>query len=224
MRKAGEENLCSGRLAEDGLTLIELMIVMIVLGMAALILLPGLTYHSGCKVRAPRINCVNNLKQVGVAFQTWAIDHNGNYPMRMSVTNGGTMEVVSNVSFSFQVMSNELSTPKLLLCPAEKRRQFATNFLADLSNAKISYFIGINAEKDKPDMFLAGDRNVTNAAGIKGGFLDLTTNQPAGWTDQLHERQGNIGLADGSVQQFSSSKLCFNLQYTGDPRNRLAMP
>jgi prepilin-type processing-associated H-X9-DG protein len=47
----------------------------------------------------------------------------------------------------------------------------------------------------------------------------LATNRPAGWTHELHKLQGNIALADGSVQQFSRSRL----NQLGST-NRLALP
>ena len=55
-------------------------------------------------------------------------------------------------------------------------------------------------------------------------FIDLTTNRPAGWTADIHQLQGNVGLADGSVQQLSSSRLQAQMAGTGDLTNRLAMP
>jgi len=90
--------------------------------------------RDGRPAYAPRINCANNLKQVGLAFRTWAIDNDGRFPMQVSVTNGGTMELVSSglVFPHFQVMSNELSTPKILFCRADTQRTNANNFATAL--------------------------------------------------------------------------------------------
>jgi hypothetical protein len=41
--------------------------------------------------RPLRIECVNNLKQIGLAYRLWAEDNGGKFPMEISVTNGGTM-------------------------------------------------------------------------------------------------------------------------------------
>jgi len=73
-------------------------------------------------------------------------------------------------------------------------------------------------------MFLSGDRNITNGTAIKNGILELTTNQPAGWPPELHVVQGNIAVADGRVQQLSSSRLREAIGLTGAATNRLAMP
>ena len=43
----------------------------------------------------------------------------------------------------FQVMSNELSTPKILVCPADTRVA-AANFVR-LKNQNVSYFVGLEA-------------------------------------------------------------------------------
>ena len=44
----------------------------------------------------------------------------------------------------FQVMSNELSTPKILACPADTRAA-ANNFFR-LKNQNVSYFVGLEGE------------------------------------------------------------------------------
>lgn len=147
--------------------------------------------------------------------------------MQTEMTNGGTLELAAfgPAYLHFQVMSNELSTPKILRCPAdEKRPRTATNWTTDLFNGRISYFVGISANETNSQMFLTGDRNITNGQPANSRFVDLVTNSPARWTDDLHKLAGNIGMADGSVQQFSSARLQAAIAVTGDATNRLAMP
>jgi len=123
----------------------------------------------------------------------------------------------------FEVMSNELSTPKILVCMQDRKRVPATNFLA-LRSTNISYFVGLDATNTAPSAFISGDRNVTNAAGFNNGLLLASTNDPVSWTAALHQNCGNIGLADGSVQQFSTVRLREAIANTGFPTNRLLMP
>src|SRR3954452_11435806 len=105
-------------------TLIDLVVGLMILALflAVVAVLPA-TPHS-TRARVSRINCTCNLKQVGLAYKQWALDHHDRYPMEVSVTNGGTMEFVNSgaVWVHFNVMSNELSTPKILSCPADNGR------------------------------------------------------------------------------------------------------
>src|SRR4029077_1477289 len=98
--------------------LVELFISVAVIAVLVAILLPAIT--SRLRRYGPLISCINNLKQVGLAFRTWTLDHNDKLPISVSVTNGGIMELPSTelVYLHFQVLSNELSTPKILVCPA----------------------------------------------------------------------------------------------------------
>ena len=148
---------CSKR-RNYGLTLVEILVVIFVLAILVAMLLP--TSSSGPR-KARRISCVNNLKQIGLAYRIWEGDHGDEYPMSVSVTNGGAMEFVAagNVTAIFQVMSNELSTPKILFCPADERRAYATNFSAGFSAQNISYFIGLDADETNPQTLLSGDDN-----------------------------------------------------------------
>ena len=153
------------------------------------------------------------------------------FPTEVSVTNGGAMEAASNgdVFFVFQVMSNELNTPKILFCPTDNKQIRAACVSNDgwltLSNTNLSYFIGLDASDVLPNSFLSGDDNfLIGGAEAKPGIQTILTNTPIAWSETRHEKQGNIALADGSVQGFSSLALKAALKTTGLPTNRLAMP
>jgi hypothetical protein len=121
-------------------------------------------------------------------------------------------------------MSNELSTPKILVCPADTRT--AANNFTRLNNQNISYFVGLDAKDSNPQMLLDGDRNITADNEPVNGILKLVPGQRVSWTQDIHVNQGNIGLSDGSVQQCSDSALQNFLQNSGAPTNtwRISLP
>jgi prepilin-type N-terminal cleavage/methylation domain-containing protein len=198
-------------------TLIELLVVMAVFAFVALLFLAG---HVA---RSPRINCVNNLKQVGLAYRIWALDHNDKFPMQVSITNGGSLEFVDGGAafWHFRPLSNELSSAKVMVCPADKKRKAASGFGSDFNDQHLSYFVAVDATPVNAMMFMAGDRNLTNGPPTTSHVLNLATNPLIGWTAQMHNCRGNIALADGSVQQFGTYKL---RAAPGLSTNRLVMP
>ncbi|MEY4918781.1 MAG: hypothetical protein RL616_2694, partial [Verrucomicrobiota bacterium] len=144
------------------MTLIEAVVVILVIGFFVAMILPTLNQHSGC---SQRISCVNNLKQLGLAYKIWSGDGGDRYPMAVSVTNGGAMEYMDTADAwkTFQVMSNELSTPRVLLCPKDKEHSRATNFDSSFTAKNISYFAGLDARDDAPNLILAGDNNLEHS-------------------------------------------------------------
>jgi prepilin-type processing-associated H-X9-DG protein len=203
----------------QGFTLVGLLIIIAVLGILAAMLIPALVSAKG---KSKRIQCVSNLKQDGLAFRLWEGDNGDKYPMAVSTNKNGTMEYAADVFRHFQVMSNELSTPKILVCPADDRTAAAS--FARLKNQNVSYFVSLDAMEVRPPMLLTGDRNVTNGLSPVRSVLELRPEIPAGWTEALHNGVGNIGLADGSVQQVSIPGLQQMLKHTGDSTNRVALP
>jgi type II secretory pathway pseudopilin PulG len=204
--------------------LIELLLVLIVVALIGVfVVLPQYRLDK----RPRRINCVNNLKQIGLSFRLWAGDNGDRYPMQVLVTNGGAMELAhGGIVFPiFQVMSNELGTPKVIACPADTKRIAATNFTTDLNNKKVSYFVGLDADETNPQMLLAGDRNLTtNGVPVRSHLLTLTTNSRAGWTSKIHQDQGDVSLADGAVLQVTIARLQELIERTGVATNRLVLP
>jgi len=245
----------SERKRNRAFTLIELIVVIAIMGILAACLLPAL---ASARPQAERVSCSDNLRQVGLAFRTWAIDHNGNMPMQAPYTQGGIYDtdvgyraVTANQPYSrgvskmFLTMSNQLTTPKILFCPAEFEspvRQAATTFSGDsaagtvpyTNDLNVSYFVGVDASEASPRMLLIGDHNLGSGnpptqayQGTPGSmlslntpFVSLGTNFPAnnvavGWMDNMHALRGNVGMADGSVGCFSRPKLQDALKNAG---------
>ena len=213
----------SRRFPSAGFTLIALLVIVAVVAFVAAMLLPWL---AGAHDRSRGIQCVNNLKQCGLAFRIWEGDNNDRYPMDVPVANGGTKECTTGAETyrHFQVMSNELSTPKILVCPNDDYAA-AADFV-HLNNSHVSYFVGLDAKETDPQMLLAGDRNITGGSAPEKGVLKLVPGEPVAWTSAIHNHSGNVGLADGSVQQFTSPGLFTALKNSGSPTNtwRLALP
>jgi hypothetical protein len=129
----------------------------------AALLLPAL---AAAKNKAQVINSVNNLKQIGLAFRIWEGDNNDQYPFNVSQAQGGVKELCEtdsngfekNPAAVFMVMSNELSTPKILVCANDPDKKAATDF-SSLTAKNISYQLrtGTNVNESNPDEVLAVD-------------------------------------------------------------------
>lgn len=104
--------------------------------------------------KALSFRCVNNLKQFGLAVRVWAVDNADVTPP------------------SIVCMSNELSTPKVLVCPADKGREPAVDFNSfTTANCSYEYLASSAPDGTEPSRVLS--------------------------RCAIH---GNIGLCDGSVQ------------------------
>jgi hypothetical protein len=132
----------------------------LVMGYVSLVFIPvlaGLMLPALAKAKdkAQRINCVSNMKQIGLAARMWSNDHNGKFPP------------------DFSSMSNELSTPRILVCPADSSKIRVMNW---------SEF---------------GPGNVTYEY-LQPGIDERSAPQTVVFQCPIH---GNVGLIDGSVQQ-----------------------
>jgi len=201
-------------------TVIELVVIIVIVAMLFVLLFTGLPR---AKQKAQNQQCINNLKQVGLAFRLWNNDGD-KYPMQYPSIRGGSMESATNgeIFWTFVVMPNELKSPKILVCPSDNRVA-SQGFTNTLANANISYFVGITGDETQPQMLLSGDRNLTNGPLPLNRLLLLTTNSAPGWNQQLHKLRGNVALSDGSVQSLDTPRLRMTVTNSGAD-NLLAFP
>lgn len=205
-------------------TRIELVVIVVVLGLIGGFLILS-RIQTARKVRNEA--CLNNLKQVGIAFRLWPPDQSDAYPMQYRKDRGGTKELIGTgqVFVHFRALSNELQSPKLLVCPADKQKTVAPNFNEGFSDANVSYFVGLDAAEELPQSILAGDRNLA-ATGrpLEKGLFVLTTNMLLSWTKNIHNNHGNICYGDGSAQFLTSDGLAQANQKQDLATNQLAIP
>lgn len=211
----------ASRHACRAITLIEALVVLAVIVLLAGMILPGMIRPP--HVNSSRINCINNLKQIGIAFRLFATDHNDRFPQRLSTNEGGTLEFDSFVTPHFRVLSNEIATPKLLVCRSDSIEP-ATNF-AMLTADNISYFVGMEVDETLPQMILAGDDNlVTNGVPIGSGWLLPRTNLVVGYGRDRHESAGNVVMCDGHAEQLNPQRLGDYLRQPPNLTNRFVLP
>jgi len=199
-------------------------VVITVIAILASFLLPSL---ARAKEQARRVNCVNNLRQIVIAYRVFALDRDGYFPWHTDPSEGGTYGTAAGQGWrNGLAISNEIVKPRLLRCPSDAATNptafnwsdhadgFANS--ANQNNA-LSYFTGLDGYEQIPVTLIAGDRNIAGSVsahcesvcpkpGVAARDINKQINSVA-WTNGIHGFQGNIGLSDASVAKVNTADL-----------------
>jgi prepilin-type N-terminal cleavage/methylation domain-containing protein/prepilin-type processing-associated H-X9-DG protein len=200
----------------QGFTWIEVLVVVFVLVVLLVSLFP--VNSSGNRASGSRIKCMNNLKNLGLAVRISVTD-DGRFPWQVPIAKGGSLEELGDTNRiwrHFQVLTNNLSTPRDLQCPTDSRIPVelrdrlvfspsgSPNEVRFDHNDHVSYFLNLSASEEEPGSILAGDRNLTrNNTPIRGRIVP-DTKDVFDFTRSGHDGgAGNLLYGDGSVRQAS---------------------
>ena len=161
-------------------TLVEVIVMIVIIALLALFYLPTVTTHS--HVPARRINCMNNLKQIGTAYRLWANDNGDVWPSQQTVASHGWADYLTNANLgpmcwtNYAIMADDLGQePRLVLCSSDER-QAASSFTNQFNNLNVSYFVGVSANDLYPQSIAAGDRNL--GSGLISPTISATPQRP----------------------------------------------
>jgi type II secretory pathway pseudopilin PulG len=189
-----------------GLTLLELLLIVVALAILVGLLLPG---FPGTRGKAPSTVCVVNLKQLTLAELVWANDHGReSLPAQLSTNVSGLREIALSRDLTgyYKAISNELASPRILSCPSSRRG--CVDEFVDLTTNHLSYFLNADATlSTNYSTVLHGDRQIEFTPPARGAIVRLGPDTAPRWTKGIHykdDQDGNIAHTDGSVQRTSS--------------------
>ncbi len=93
-------------------TLVEMLVVISIIAVLAALIFPAL---SGMKGRANSVTCSNHLRQIFLAFQAYATEHDGVLPQRLSDNDFGYDEALLRYTGG---------NTKIFLCPSQKKTDY----------------------------------------------------------------------------------------------------
>jgi len=209
------------RFANGGLTVVEMLVVVACVVILTALVLPMRSTPS----RSPRTSCMNNVRILGIDLLIYAADNHGKFPIRTSITNGGTMEYLErNQTFPhYQKLSADTHLLPFLVCPADKTRKAAASF-TNLTDTNISYCLNADVSNSFQSIMTSDRQLQVNGQPVRHGTLVLATNMDIGWMPKQHMGGGVLGFADGHAEFCRGKDLNSIIQRQGLATNRFSVP
>ena len=193
----------------SGFTLIELLVVVAIIAILAAMLLPAL---SKARERAQTAACMNNLKQLGVAFVMYSNDFGGKLPHRESTGGGppGWSQFIS--PYMGKKLSNIFGV-SYMTCPVGKKLLTRTDGWVGTYGVNFPCvwyysdppFATSFIDKVPSDVFLVAD---TANAPVALCHLALGADDPGATLIYLaHSGGSNFLFADGRVEWLSFAAI-----------------
>lgn len=184
-------------------TLIELLVVIAMIGILAALLLPVL---SKAKERALTVQCLNNLKQLGLALQMYGDDHDDLLPAAGKFIE---WESVDPEAWTRALLPYYQNT-NVLLCPALRRADDENMFNYFMGSRAVWVStgqlgsVGLGRIQFPAQYILSGDYNHPAFQPEDADPDNYSQDTLFGQPSPVHNRRVNILFADWHAQSYGS--------------------